>query len=59
MDWSSLQSQSTAYINRVLDNTDGDLLFRVNLYSGETGYLYYAHEHQSTNDALMAFPGME
>ncbi|GGK40480.1 Rpn family recombination-promoting nuclease/putative transposase [Nocardia camponoti] len=59
IDWSSLQRQSTAYISRVLDNTDGDLLFRVSLYTGETGYLYFAHEHQSSNDLLMAFRVME
>jgi predicted transposase/invertase (TIGR01784 family) len=54
LDWSSLELQSSTFVDERLSGRQADLLFMVRC-DGQRAYLYVLLEHQSTVDPLMGF----
>lgn len=54
-DLNTLQLQPGSFIERDLKAYYSDILYRVNIDGGESGYIYVTVEHQSRADALIAF----
>ena len=55
VDWSSLTSVSTGFLIKELDTVQADVLLRARLVDGRECYIYVLFEHQSSEDAMMAF----
>lgn len=54
LDFSTLQRISAKFHTQGLKRREGDMVFRVNLYSGDEAYLYLMLEFQSRSDPWMA-----
>jgi predicted transposase/invertase (TIGR01784 family) len=54
VDWSSLESQKTSFIDEQLQGRFADLVFTARIDQRE-GVIYVLWEHQSSNDPLIVF----
>ena len=51
----TLLIEHTSFVDEQLKGRESDMLYRVQLLSGESAFLYLLVEHQSTSDPLIAF----
>jgi len=54
VDWESLQLESSSFVDPEMASSESDLLFKAR-FGEEEGLVYVLFEHQSTEDARMAF----
>jgi hypothetical protein len=56
--WDMLKGDSASFVDIVLADSHGDLLFSTRLRTGEPAFLYLLLEHQSTPDPAMPLRGL-